>query len=241
MGSLVYSELCLYRGLDYISRIPPRSQVNDEITWHLKNNGLFIVKLAYHLAISFLIYLPNRDNHHPWCKYRGFFIPQKIKHFIWRACNDVISTRANLRKRSIDIDAISSLCNLVQETTSHCFMFCDILKRIWFASHLALRLFKYHNLSLVDWFMNWFKLEKSPPLVNINIVASIIIYCSFIWKFRNDVVFGKENVIPSKIIFDSCRIIQELNEIQEGQEEGSRMVGTSFWSPPSSCYCETEL
>lgn len=61
--------------------------------------------------------------------------------------------------------------------------------------------------------MNWFKLEKSSSHVEINIVVSIAIFCWFVWKFRNGIVFDNENESPFKIFLDSCRLIHDLNEV----------------------------
>lgn len=76
--------------------------------------------------------------------------------------------------------------------------------------------------------MNWFKIENSFPHVDINTTAAIAIFCWFIWKSKNDIVFGNDNNSPSKIMFDACRLIQNLSDIVDDQDEGLRSVGTTF-------------
>lgn len=80
--------------------------------------------------------------------------------------------------------------------------------------------------------MNWFNLERSSPFVDINIIVAIAIFCWFIWKSRNDVVFGNDSYAHSKIVFYACKLIREVNEQGNDQVEGWSTPGTSFWAPP---------
>lgn len=64
-------------------------------------------------------------------------------------------------------------------------------------------------------------------------------------------MFDNENESPFKILLDSCKLIQDLNEVIEGSDVGLRVAGTSFWSPPligviklnfdGSFFCEDEV
>lgn len=79
--------------------------------------------------------------------------------------------------------------------------------------------------------MNSFKLEKTSPHVDIKVFATIAIFCWFILKYRNEVVFCNEKCCPFKIVFDSCRLLYDLSENVERVAEGLSMAANSFWSP----------
>lgn len=68
--------------------------------------------------------------------------------------------------------------------------------------------------------MNWFNLESSSPLVDSNTIVVIAIFCWFIWKSRNDIVFCNNSSSPSKIIVDACRMIQDQYEAVSCKDEG---------------------
>lgn len=140
-------------------------------------------------------------------------MPQKIKHFIWRACKNVIPTRENLRKRGISIDDTCPRCNKAQDL-----IYCEMSSRIWFTSFLSLRVANDQNRSFKKWFMNWFNLESSTLLIDTNTIVSIAIFCWFIWKSRNDIIFGNECNAPTKTIFDACRLVHDHFEVVNGKE-----------------------
>lgn len=83
--------------LKFFYKIPlSRSLRRDELIWHFDKNGEFSAKTTYHLAISSPNMPPPCGGDFQWSKLWGLPIPQKIKHFIWRACNNDIPTRENL-------------------------------------------------------------------------------------------------------------------------------------------------
>lgn len=80
-------------------------------------------------------------NSRTWNKLWGLPIPQNIKHFIWKACNEAIPTKANHFKCKIYVNVWCSQCNCKAETTYHCLLFCYNFNRAWFVPHLATRPF----------------------------------------------------------------------------------------------------
>ena len=92
--------------------------------WRGTTNYLFSVRSAYHLAkeavdrtkagSSYGFY--NSDI---WKVVRNLKVPNSEKHFIWRACHDIILTRDNLMRRKIVRDPLCPICGLEVETVSH--------------------------------------------------------------------------------------------------------------------------
>lgn len=104
----------------------PLSCTNQEnmMIWRGTTNGLFSVRSAYHLAketvdrmkagSSFGFY--NSDI---WKGIWNLKVPNSEKHFMWRACHDILPTRENLMKRKIASDPLCPICSLEVETVSH--------------------------------------------------------------------------------------------------------------------------
>lgn len=84
-------------------RIPlSRRYVDDSILWLPNKKGLFIVKSTYKVARE----LMRRENvvessdgcagKRIWASLLNLNIPNKVKVFAWRACNDILPTKMNL-------------------------------------------------------------------------------------------------------------------------------------------------
>ena len=60
-------------------------------------------------------------------------IPNKIKVFGWRACNEILPTKLNLSKRRIIEDAMCPIC-LRLESVVHALRECDTARDVWVGS-----------------------------------------------------------------------------------------------------------
>lgn len=58
-------------------------------------------------------------------------VPMKVKHFLWRACNDSLPTKFNLCKRKIVQDSTCSLCQWEPETIFHALWGSDEFLGVW--------------------------------------------------------------------------------------------------------------
>jgi hypothetical protein len=76
----------------------------DRLIWLGTKNENFSVKSAYHLGLEII----ERDRGQTsqvekgtnvWCSLWNLQVPNPIKMFLWRACNDILPTRKNLLKR----------------------------------------------------------------------------------------------------------------------------------------------
>ena len=53
-------------------------------------------------------------------------IPSKVAHFVWRLVRDRLSTRANLRRRNVQLDDYHCpFCSSHEEEASHIFFGCQ--------------------------------------------------------------------------------------------------------------------
>ena len=115
MGSWADSTHFLPLGSKKIMRIHV-SAVNteDTLVWPLSPDGEYSVKSTYRmLAVEVTNGLPSSSGGACsilWKRIWKIHVPQRIKHFIWRAAKDSLPTKQNLVRRQIPVDVTCSLC-----------------------------------------------------------------------------------------------------------------------------------
>lgn len=57
--------------------------------------------------------------------------PHKIKHFVWRACNNALPTMVNLHRHQIVSNVSCNLCNDQPEDILHAVWFCKEISGVW--------------------------------------------------------------------------------------------------------------
>lgn len=57
--------------------------------------------------------------------------PNKIQSFTWRACKNILPTKANLFQHKIALDNICEVCGNFKETTGHVLWHCYRAKEVW--------------------------------------------------------------------------------------------------------------
>ena len=65
-------------------------------------------------------------------------LPNKIKAFAWRACRNILPTKANLFSRKITQDDVCDECGTVVESTAHVLWHCAKAKEVWTAANIDL-------------------------------------------------------------------------------------------------------
>ena len=74
----------------------------------------------------------------------------KIKTFIWRACRDILPTKANLARRKFLFDARSGCCEDGMEFTDHILLSCTYSDMVWKSTCLREIMSHCTNLPFVD-------------------------------------------------------------------------------------------
>ena len=89
----------------------------DKLIWQSKTQGTYTTKSAYKP------FMDNEASTRPstlnptvlsggfWKKIWGLKVPNKVKHFVWRACNEALPTKKNLFHRNVTKSAICCGCN----------------------------------------------------------------------------------------------------------------------------------
>lgn len=72
-----------------------------------------------------------------------------LKMFLWKLCHNGIPTKQCLRSRGINTDPICFMCMEKEETTTHLFLDCKWVRRVWFLSQLGNN--RQHHPGKKDW------------------------------------------------------------------------------------------
>ncbi|KAL4627161.1 hypothetical protein ACB092_05G147900 [Castanea dentata] len=116
----------------------------DKIEWVENRNVRFSVRSAYKVAkeggldVEVVSCSSPSKLKRVWKGLWGMNIPNKVKHFAWKACRNILATKQNLRKKNITKDDICDYCRAYVETISHLFWQCEHAKDIWTSSKLSL-------------------------------------------------------------------------------------------------------
>ncbi|GMP82024.1 hypothetical protein CsSME_00036510 [Camellia sinensis var. sinensis] len=116
---------------------------DEALFWHPNKSGIYTVKSGYQLAkvlssssppdqpsSSFL--LPPNFWKHIWT----LQVPQKIRHFWWRFCKNLLATKVNLSKCRCAASNMCSVCLKEEESVEHLLFDCGWTKAVWFGSML---------------------------------------------------------------------------------------------------------
>ena len=96
----------------------------DSLIWSKTPSGIFSTRSAYRLlANEASANSPSSSNPHPQRHlWRGVWMlhtPNKVKHFIWHACNNSLPTLDNLFHHQIVSSICCNICNAYPEDILH--------------------------------------------------------------------------------------------------------------------------
>jgi hypothetical protein len=108
----------------------------DTLIWRGTTKGIFSVRSAYHIlkeqeGASKAERSNNASFEEIWRKIWQLNIPNVEKHFLWRACHDILPTRANLCARKIITDPLCPQCGREPETAFHILWQCPSAGDVW--------------------------------------------------------------------------------------------------------------
>ena len=165
----------------------------DSVIWAGTSNGYFTVKSAYGVAQKCLKEVSSRPDMGSssnnskmkaiWKMVWQMECPSKIKHFMWRACRNILPTRNRLKVKGVDCEdcyALGGDC----ETLGHILWDCIFAKEVWSETKIKLpALPKPMNV-----FLNlvWEIVDSCP---NVNWVLFAVTAWS-LWNNRNSVIHG---------------------------------------------------
>jgi hypothetical protein len=108
----------------------------DKLVWRAMPSGIFKVKSAYYLEKERIRQENGKCSGGKgwevfWKMIWGLKIPNSTKVFLWRACNNLLPTRANLRRKGMDLEENCVICIHEPESIQHVLWECPSAQDVW--------------------------------------------------------------------------------------------------------------
>ncbi|XP_075654672.1 uncharacterized protein LOC142624806 [Castanea sativa] len=125
-----------------------------------------------------------------------------VKHFIWRACKNILPTKCKLRARGIGVEVSCDLCG-GEENSGHILWSCKAAKEVWSAMRLKLPSSPDSNLDFVD--IVW-EIMVRCPMVDWELFAII---AWSLWNNRNKLRHGGQTKQFDQIVKEAAEYAKE--------------------------------
>ena len=111
--------------------------------WKFTSDGNFSVMHGYFQALgndSTQNASSSSVNGDLWRKLWKIPTAPKCLNLAWRACQNILPNRVNLKRRGVDVDFFCPRCGQESETELHALLLCEESNMAWFASPLEGRM-----------------------------------------------------------------------------------------------------
>jgi ribonuclease HI len=220
---------------DLICNLPlSRYNQPDRLIWQATSSGEFTVRSAYHFEIERLERQKGECSNsgrflNLWKILWGLLVPNSTKVFLWRACNDILPTKENLKKRGVIDDDLCRFCGFAPETVVHILWACPSSQDVWGSCGRGIQ---KRSSNAVD-----FKrlVEDMNDILSKEDLGLFAVTAKGIWKRRNTCVHGGVFIHPNSIVmaaqdyhsqFLKANVNTEIQEVDQIEEEGRK------WSKP---------
>ncbi|KAK9270863.1 hypothetical protein L1049_026449 [Liquidambar formosana] len=123
-----------------ICQIPLSNRLpDDRPMWHYHPKGFFTVRSAYLMEMDTLRRQrsditgegSSGDGNAVGAFVWSQPVPNKVKHFVWRAVKGILPTIVSLTRRHISVDLICPMCRQDEETIIHVLKVCPVACLTW--------------------------------------------------------------------------------------------------------------
>jgi len=210
---------------------------SDRLIWRGTDNGIFTVRSAYHLGKELQDQeggqcSKRQKGQEVWKSIWSMEVPNSVKLFMWKACNDLLPTKTNLFKRKVVEDPKCPCCTLEEETTFHVLWSCPAARDVW-GSHLSAFQKCYCEgesfRALVEYCFG--KMNKED-------LELLAVLARRIWLRRNSLVFEGIFAHPDNVYNEGIISLGEFRRCKEKPGSDLSTRGSSSrqpsWCPPPS-------
>lgn len=126
--------------VDTIKLIRPSPRADSDIlAWHPETSGIFTVRSAYKLGMSFYAPEPNAGatsmrpdgSRSSWNFIWKAPVPQKVRIFAWKLATNCLATRRNKKERHLELMSTCLVCGNGEEDSFHTFCVCPPARALW--------------------------------------------------------------------------------------------------------------
>lgn len=195
---------------------------HDKLVWHYSTNGMYSVKSGYYVALEKKRLKMNvgessnaQEINRIYKRIWSLPVPPKVRHFLWRACRNLLPVRMSLCKKGVGRVSLCPICELEDEDIYHALVSCDMARVQWFACPLALRVDGFERGSFACWFSN---VAKALDLLQLATAAMVV---WGIWNRRNGFVHGEVVRDPVHCMNSSMRLLEDFRLARRFKEDPS--------------------
>jgi hypothetical protein len=149
--------------------------------------------------------------------------------FLWKACNNIIPTKENLKRRGVVSDDLCSICGQRQETVIHVLWECQSARDVWGCCSRGLQ--KRHSQE--DDFLKL--VENLTAVISKEDLGLFAVTAKGIWQRRNTFIHEGRFVHPNKIV-NSARETYSLYQRAQRKNDDEKAVPAIIvegkWVPP---------
>ena len=196
----------------------------DRARWKETTSGEYSVSSAYALELKRQKPQDGGESSNSeelkgmWRRIWKLKIPGKVRHFLWRACNETLPTSQNLQRRKIMVDPRCRICDGEVETTTHILWECPLANSVWSLvkgkiqkCHVSNEEFQHITRALVG------------ALLRAELEGWAIVSWS-IWNARNRYIHEGIQACPSDIVDKGLGVLQEFQNCQSVQVQSSGIL-----------------
>ncbi|XP_062147743.1 uncharacterized protein LOC133856702 [Alnus glutinosa] len=188
----------------------------DRLVWRGTTNGIFSVRSAYHMGMEVKV----RDNgstskevggHKVWSTIWRLGVPNNVKKFMWRACNDLLPTKQNLHRRKIVENESCPCC--CRDADIHALWNCPAAQDVWGGGTLIFQKTVFVGetfMQLVEFCMGRFSIRDMELMA---------VLSRRIWLRRNKFIFESIFTPPQVIFSEAVALIDEYRRYNKREDE----------------------
>jgi hypothetical protein len=202
--------------------------------WRCATNGDFSVRSAYHIKIELMELGGCGSSGHNaesmvWKTCWKMKVPNVVKMFLWKACHNLVPTKANLAKRGVISTSTCPLCEREEETVEHILWSCPTAQDVWGES-----ITKFQKRVCGErLFIQVFEaLMGRCEMEDLELFATT---ARQIWLRRNEVIHGGSFTHPTQVASNAHMSLDEFRKANEVgvESDDSLEPSQSFtWQPP---------
>ena len=159
-----------------------------------------------------------------WTTIWGLKCSSKVKHFLWRACKNILPTNYCLRLRKVFKEDGCGLCGLV-EYSGHALWDCCMAEAVWKEAKMTLQRGCHSHRDFIDTVWKFWENRKEGELERLVCIA----WC--IWKNRNAVKFEGRCKESRSIVTEANALVEEFCRHFEVLKQ-TAPLRTGRWTPP---------
>ena len=172
----------------------------DKMYWLHHKTGAYTVRLGYHVARMLSrektgvgeCSRPSRGSH-LWAKLWKLHVPNKIKIFGWRVCQNILPTKDALFRRKITEDGGCEVCKGETESVLHMLWECRVAQDVWAGCLGKLQKSVLRHWDVMQLFEDM--MDRLPT----DDIELFLVQGWVIWNQRNSILHGGQVQDPAKL------------------------------------------